>query len=139
MKPLLCFEKLTNNPKILPISPEKYCEIRRQNLQGRTHIELSGKAVGFQGKLGALYCLQHDGKEYCAAVEKSGSIATIKELLVPGDLLVPAVSALAAEIAASEYRVTVPVFDKNSAVRTGMIFPSEDFTADYPFLCLAYD
>ena len=51
----------------------------------------------------------------------------------------PAVSALAAEIPASEYRVTVPVFDKNSAVRTGMIFPSEDFTADYPFLCLAYD
>jgi hypothetical protein len=35
--------------------------------------------------------------------------------------------------------VTVPVFDEKTAVKTGMIFPAEDFTSDLPFLCLAYD
>lgn len=131
-----CSEK---HLKILPISPEEYGIIRRKNLKGRTHIELSDIAVSYQHKLGALYSLLHEGEKYCAAVEKNGSNLYIKELLVPSDLVVSAVSALSAEMPASKYRVSVPVFDEKSAVRTGMIFPAEDYTADYPFLCLAYD
>ncbi|NLL46144.1 MAG: GNAT family N-acetyltransferase [Clostridiales bacterium] len=128
-----------NNLKLLPISPEEYGRIRKRNLDGRTHIALSDKAAAYQGKLGALYCLYHEGNEFCAAVEKSNDTLFIKELLVPGDLVVPAVSALSREIPATNCRVTVPVFDEKTAVKTGMIFPAEDFTSDLPFLCLAYD
>ena len=133
---LSTFEK---HLKILPISPEEYGRIRRKNLKGRTHIELSDKAISYQSKIGALYALLYEGSEYCAAVERNGSAVYIKELTVPGDLLLPAVSAISAEFPAAEYRVSVPVFDEKSAVRTGMIYPAEDFTSDNPFLCLAYD
>lgn len=128
-----------NNLKILPISPEKYHSIRDLNLEGRAHIALSGKAAAYQGRLGELYCLRHEGNEYCAAVEKAGDTLFVKELIVPEALIMLAVSAISAEIPASSYQVALPVFDKSSAVKTGMIFPAQDFTSDLPFLCLAYD
>jgi len=128
-----------NNLKILPISPKEYGIIRERNLAGITHIAISDRAAAYQYKLGTLFCLQYEGVQYCAAAEESNGMLFIKELLVPDSLIMSAVSIISRELPAEIYRVAVPVFDRKSAVRTGMIFPNRDFTDDMPFLCLAYD
>jgi len=127
------------NLKILPILPKEYGRIREKYLSGRTYIALSDRAIAYQSKLGTLYCLRHEGAEYCAAVEKGNGALFIKELLVPEHLIMSALSSISVETPASIYRAAVPVFERKTAVRTGMIFPERDFTDDMPFLCLAYD
>lgn len=93
---------------------EEYEGLRERLLAGRLHVRCGADGAFFQKGLsrrsGAdLYRLDLVGFTGCAAVERGpGKLVTVKELLLPDDLLEAGVNLIARELPAAGYRVRVP-------------------------------
>ncbi len=124
---------------LYPLSPSVYMEIREELLKNRAHVALSLKQAEYQAKLGKLFSLTSGDAKGCAAIETHNGRVNVKELLISESALNVAVSAIAGAFPSDNYIVSSPVFDKNQAVPTGMVYPSLRAEYESPFLGLAYD
>ncbi len=122
-----------------PVSPSGYAELREELLKDRAHISLSLRQAEYQAKLGRLFSLESRNARGCAAIEAHKGFMNVKELLVPEIAPYTAVSAIVGAFPAEKYHIFSPVFDKSTAVPTGMVYPPLKAGYESPFLGLAYD
>ncbi|WP_088189125.1 GNAT family N-acetyltransferase [Desulfosporosinus sp. FKA] len=140
--------------RIYPITPEDYNRRRNHQLQGSSYISYSDEDIVYQKKLSQLsgadiYAIDIEKIAGCLAVERlSPQKVLIKEILIPADLMVPAIKQIVQEIPADEYVLrTHPRFGKylEGIVRPfGMIKAPEEFEGtnsqeNFGYLGLAFD
>ena len=124
---------------IAAVSAEEYLSLRERLLSETVHVIPSLAEILYQAKLGELYCLTLGQTNGCAAVEKYGDTAYIKELIIPENDIQAAVSLLSEIVPSAEYKVRVPVFAESNETPNGMISPNFEIGLNKPFLGLAFD
>ncbi len=125
--------------RITSVSGEEYQTLREDALSGAVHIIPSAAGISYQAKLGWLFGLKLGQSAGCAAVEKYGDTAYIKEMIVPEKDIPEAVSLISEMVPATVYHVRVPAYNKGASKPNGMIYPSLKTEQKNPFLGLAFD